>query len=597
MPAKEAESESATAENAVINTELLPLYIGITGHRDIRDEDKLRLKQMIKDMIMEKTAQCPDTPVVILTPLAEGADRLAAHAALECGVSFIAPLPMPVDEYRKDFITRESLDEFNELLDKAEQWFEMPLPEGTRAEELQNNIEKRNDQYYDIGYYIARQSQILIALWDGIDNKKRGGTAHIVNLKRTGLPTAHPHIRQRLKNLQTGPIYHILTPRKGIPLPMDAFDARMIYTDHRDPDSSGSMELDRQLLGHIDSFNRDVKMLAPKLKEKIERSETALFVEGELIKENPELRKIARCHAITDTLASHFQTRRFFALKVLLVLAVVAFMFFQIYVEFWHKPAVLLLYPITMGIGALWFLRASRKRFEQKHEDYRALSEAFRVQYFLILAERKARVSEYYLQKHKGELEWVIYALRASLLKFPAPNNQNTSRPDENNLNKYKYIHDHWVADQLAYYKKTSRNYHLHLESLRRMANRFFFGALGAAIILFVLSAFVNYLPSSLEYHAELLHSVLVVCTHSFLVISAAILGYNEKMIFAEQSKTFHQMVQLFDIASEKLTKAIESDNLEEAREIIWELALESLMENADWLLLHRSRPMEMPKG
>jgi hypothetical protein len=53
----------------------------------------------------------------------------------------------------------------------------------------------------------------------------------------------------------------------------------------------------------------------------------------------------------------------------------------------------------------------------------------------------------------------------------------------------------------------------------------------------------------------------------------------------------------LFRIAHEKLNTAIKIKNQEEAHEIIWELALESLMENADWLLLHRSRPMEIPKG
>ena len=134
---------------------------------------------------------------------------------------------------------------------------------------------------------------------------------------------------------------------------------------------------------------------------------------------------IARFQAITDLLATYFQTRRFFALKVLLVLTVIAFMFFQAYAEFWHnRPLLLLLYPLTMGIGALWFLNANRRHYEQKHEDYRALSEAYRVQQYLDYAKIRANVSEYYLQKHKGELEWVIYALRATLLKSTSSKNR-----------------------------------------------------------------------------------------------------------------------------------------------------------------------------
>ena len=565
--------------------DLIPLYIGITGHRDIRDEDKTPLKELIKKILSEKINQCPDTPIVLLTPLAEGADRLAAWAAIECGISFICPLPLPVDEYRNDFDTSESLLEFNTLLEKSEMWFEIPLPDGMHPNDLQKDSAKREEQYYQIGFYIARYSQLLIALWDGIEQVKRGGTAHIVNLKITGLPSEHPQLKQKLKNLQTGPIYHILTPRKTSKIDGDLLGGKMIYPDHESSDQSVAAAMDTRFLKHIDTFNRDVKMLVSELPE------------NDLSPEQKIPGSIARFQAITDLLATHFQTRRFFALKVLLVLTVIAFMFFQAYAEFWHnRPLLLLLYPLTMGIGALWFLNATRRHYEQKHEDYRALSEAYRVQLFLDYAKIKANVSEYYLQKHKGELEWVIYALRASLLKITS--SQYRINPvvsfDKARLN---YINENWVKAQLDYYQKTGHKYErLHLGH-RKMANRFFIGALSAAVVLFAFSIFTEYMPGFLEENHEIFHSVLIVFTHSFLVISAALIGYSEKMIFSEQSKTCQQMVQLFRIAHEKLSRAIEVKNQEEAHEIIWELALESLMENADWLLLHRSRPMEIPKG
>jgi hypothetical protein len=272
-------------------------------------------------------------------------------------------------------------------------------------------------------------------------------------------------------------------------------------------------------------------------------------------------------------------------------------MFFQAYAEFWHnRPLLLLLYPLTMGIGALWFLNANRRHYEQKHEDYRALSEAYRVQLYLDYAGISANVSEYYLQKHKGELEWVIYALRASLWKSdPLKNRVNADISFDKG--RLSYINENWVKAQLDYYRKTGHKYErLHLKH-RKMANRFFIGALSAAVILFSFSILKEHLPGFLEKHHEIIHSALIVCTHSFLVISAALIGYSEKMVFSEQSKTCQQMVQLFRVAHEKLNRSIEAKNQEEANEIIWELALESLMENADWLLLHRSRPMEIPKG
>jgi len=398
-------------EERTDSRDLIPLYIGITGHRDIRDEDKPALKELIKKILNEKIRQCPDTPIVVLTPLAEGADRLAAWAAIECGISFICPLPMPENEYRNDFSSPESLQEFEILLKKAEMWFDIPLPEGTLAEDLQNSKAKREEQYYQIGFFIARYSQLLIALWDGIEHVKRGGTAHIVNLKRTGLPSEHPQLKQKLKNLQTGPIYHILTPRKTSDPAGDMLSGKMIYPDYEGSDQSIAAAMDRRFLKHIDTYNHDVKRHA------------YLLSEINLVPEQIIPGTIARFQTITDVLATYFQTRRFFALKVLLVLTVIAFMFFQAYAEFWHKPLLLLLYPLTMGIGALWFLNANRRHYEQKHEDYRALSEAYRVQLFLDYAKIRANVSEYYLQKHKGELEWVIYALRSTLFKRPSSKN------------------------------------------------------------------------------------------------------------------------------------------------------------------------------
>jgi len=579
------------------NSAQIPLYLGITGHRDLREEDKMILKQMIKDIIEEKKSQCPNTEIVMLTPLAEGADRLGAYAAIESGISFIAPLPLPVEEYRKDFTTKESLNEFNELLEKAEDWFELPLPNGISLEDIQKDRVKRRDQYYNIGVFIAKQSQLLIALWDGIENNKRGGTSEIVNLRKSGLPSSGNRTRKRLLNFQTGLIYQIITPHEREPMPADAFKTRMIHSGYWSDSDNKSVEMDRKVLSHIDSYNRDVKIYRPKLKQKIEENKRRLLADHPETKDEIEILSITEYRSVTSALASYFQVKRYFALRVLLTLVVVAFIFFQIYVEFWHKPVLLLLYPVTMGIGALWFLNASNKRYEQKHEDYRALSEALRVQFYLTISGNKTSVADHYLQKHKGELEWVIYALRAALLKVSVLNKTDNVLLNSEINGRIKFVSEKWINKQLDYYRNTSIKLHHGSEKLERFANRLFFGALGAALLLFLFTTLKEHLPRFIEEYEEAIHSGLIVCTHCLLVISAAIHGYLEKMIFNEQAKTYQHMFQVFRIAREKLSKELAAENLEEACEIIWELGTEALMENADWLLLHRSRPMEIPKG
>src|SRR3954453_2787819 len=85
----------------------LPLVIGVTGHRDLRDEDVARLEgegaAIVTGLRRDFLRNDPETPTIVLSALAEGADRLVARVALAQGARLIAPLPMPLDEYRRDF--------------------------------------------------------------------------------------------------------------------------------------------------------------------------------------------------------------------------------------------------------------------------------------------------------------------------------------------------------------------------------------------------------------------------------------------------------------------------------------------------------------
>lgn len=561
---------------------LIPLYLGITGHRDLHEADKPRLREMIKEIILKKKAQCPNTPVIILTPLAEGADRLGAYAAMDCGISFIAPLPMPVDEYRKDFTSKESLDEFNTLLEKADLWFELPLHKGTSLRDLQRVKEKRDQQYYLNGLFIARQSQTLIALWDGFDNEKQGGTAHIVKLKRSGLPSSHPQLQQRLQNLQSGPICHIVTPCKSSPKPDRPFGMTTIYSDYWSRERHKPEEMDRQLLTHIDTYNQDVRKMDARTVEEIRQSETNLLMGKYSPQTDPTLQKIAKYHAVTDSLANTFKKKQLLALRMLLTLSVIALLFFIIYLTVLQHPLILLLYPVTISLGALWFIRSYTRKYRQKHADYRALAEAFRVQYFLSIARKKVDVSEYYLQKHKGELEWRIYALRAALLKSHAKNIIYDAKNEESSLQECSDIKERWVSGQLSYYGKTSKRLRRIDRNLRYMGNILFYGSVVLALFLALFHtkagnpAFFSSVPGNW------IQQVLVLCTAGFLVISGAIFGYKEIMAFADRSVTFEKMYSLFRTAADKLDQAIASQNHKESVEIVLELAHESLMENLE---------------
>ena len=177
----------------------LPLVIGATGHRDLRTADRPVLEQTTRRAIEELRDQCPHTPLIVLSALAEGADRLVARVALDLGFSLIVALPMPQAEYEKDFDKPGSLDEFQALLGQAKWRFVVAEAENIELTGLGGNA--RSQRYALAGAFIVQSSQVVLALWDGVDTNKIGGTFQVVRYAQLGVPR---HLADLLKGT-TGP--------------------------------------------------------------------------------------------------------------------------------------------------------------------------------------------------------------------------------------------------------------------------------------------------------------------------------------------------------------------------------------------------------
>ena len=57
-----------------------PVVIGVTGHRDLRGQDKEKLRAAVRGELEALHSKCPHSPLLLLTGLAEGAEKItAAH--------------------------------------------------------------------------------------------------------------------------------------------------------------------------------------------------------------------------------------------------------------------------------------------------------------------------------------------------------------------------------------------------------------------------------------------------------------------------------------------------------------------------------------
>jgi hypothetical protein len=87
----------------------LPLVIGVTGHRDLKPEEIPEISAHVRNLLNDLQERYPNRKLRLLSPLAEGADRLVANIAVELGLEFSVVLPMPLGIYHTEFSGQESI--------------------------------------------------------------------------------------------------------------------------------------------------------------------------------------------------------------------------------------------------------------------------------------------------------------------------------------------------------------------------------------------------------------------------------------------------------------------------------------------------------
>jgi hypothetical protein len=206
----------------------LGLRIGITGARSLRADQIERIDRQINalfamvakelaalqhDAGVRETYAAGSLELVFLSPLARGADRLAAQAALAHGYALHVPTPFPLPVYETDFkgaeepyepslSVAEDLAAFRALLGRAA---------GTFALDGGRGIDE-DHSYRAVGRHVAHNCDLLIALWNGERAKSPGGTGDIVRFAaHIGLPVwwihatdpaAAPALIRRLADLR-----------------------------------------------------------------------------------------------------------------------------------------------------------------------------------------------------------------------------------------------------------------------------------------------------------------------------------------------------------------------------------------------------------
>jgi len=175
------------------------LAVGVTGHRPMRLppnpktynkvvreiarvlHEIYREARVVQDRYKDYFVE-DDRSLVLISALAEGADTIAAQAALKSGFILDAALPFPQAVYEDDF-DKETCKVFLELCSAARARLELP---GRRGEGHED------EAYQAVGLTIVGLSDILLGVWDGGPSAGKGGTTEILTAAAPlGIPIIH----------------------------------------------------------------------------------------------------------------------------------------------------------------------------------------------------------------------------------------------------------------------------------------------------------------------------------------------------------------------------------------------------------------------
>ena len=540
---------------------VLPFVIALGGHRDLRPENVPGLEARVTDILTGLARRYPNTPLLLLSSLAEGADRLGARVAFRLGIGVVAVLPLPREEYERDFPTAEARAELADLLGRTQDWFSVDVPPGS----------SRSYAYARAAAYIAQRSQLVLALWDGAPAEGESGTATLVRFALEGVPEGYGEPKSPLDAAERRPVAHVLTPRQAHPRHGgDPLAFRWLYPEGYGSEATAAKAFD-EIWTRVEEFNRDAARIA--LTPSAPRDD--LLGGAPVGPLPPRLRSTLDCYARADALSMHFQKATHRTLGWLLVLAFLAAAALQgdPLARGWAF-SLNGLYVGSLGAAYALWLWSRRARHQTKYLDYRALAEGIRVQIFWRLAGISDAAADHYLRKQRSELDWIRRAMRAHDV---GPGGDGAGAAPA--VGPLRLVLDRWVKPQSAYFSRAAQRNDSRYRKIQRCGYGFFAVALVLAFAKPFLSA----------------QNPALVVVALVPVVAALSQAWADKLALAPLAKQYGRMSHVFAAADTALTAAIDEGNDARGRALVQELGIEALGENADWVLLHRDRPVTVP--
>ncbi len=544
---------------------LIPLNVGVTGHRDVVAEDRDAIEIHVRSFFNDLRRRYPNTPVRVYSGLAVGTDQFVAEIVLDMGIELIAIVPAPTEIYLEEFVTEAEIGEFHSLVERSTKTLEIPVVGEIPADAfLHERYRKR--QHVALGHFLCDRSQILLALWDGTDNRLDGGTAWVVNQKLEGGERGGA---ERIDLPESGTVFHIPIRRQSTEAEAEPPSDPPSYLLHPGEHLEGYLAAFEE----IESYNARLIRRAGHTTESQAKAPSA------------ESQTLAEVYATADGIAMHYQRAVLINRRVMLSCALVMFVSYLVYSNFSDSFPVILTYFVALAAGAAVWLRMSRERLYKNYLDCRALAEALRVQEAWSSCGLRLSAVDYYLRKHHNELRWIRMALRCFSSDEDLLAAERERKPSEPSRPLGPIVADAikaaWIEPQISYFRRAETKRRNKRALVERSATTLYGCGLACAAASLVISR------GPLE--ETTLGHTLIILMGGLPGLAGIMLGYANNAGWEEEANEFAHMYSVFARA-ELLWDTVPHDVL------LAEIGKEALRNNGEWLSVHSARRIEAPK-
>jgi hypothetical protein len=312
-----------------------------------------------------------------------------------------------------------------------------------------------------------------------------------------------------------------------------------------------------------------------------------------------------RCdaYAASDTLAGQWQGQFWVDWRILFGLGFLALSCFEIAAHILPgHDYLLLVYSLSIVCIFGFLLRARTNQHQERFLDYRALAEAMRVAIFWRLAgigekidnaptsaPRQGIAADAYPIGQPSELAWVKTVLQS--LELLDTIDGPVERISGLDSDTHNWIRGAWVDGQRHYFDQKRESYSLKAEGSE--ARSLVLLLLSPLIAVAIFAQHIGLIHYELPHWINIeLHELLIFVTGMLPGVAAVTVGLSQQLALRAQARQYDRMLALFERAYELLPETLDPACAPLVRDLYFQLGIEAMSENAEWVSIYRQRPL-----